>query len=154
MTSHKRKEVEGEPNGSKTVKKLKQDDDNDSQPLTLQSKANNFQGADDGTMELLFSDLYYSINTFAGKYFIGNPYVYPRKNKDKTFFESLTGNCGTYLTSKIEDAKETIIQAAIWNKLINSLLEQPLKAFLQMPEAIIKNDISGTSPTLTIKEDV
>lgn len=153
MTSTKRKGADGEPDGNEVGKKLKKkEDDNDSHPPTLQSEAGRFQGDDDATMLLLLHDLYYSINTFAGKYFIGSPYVQPRKSKDKDFFGSLTSNYGTYLTSKIEKAKETIIQAVIWNKLMDPLLKQPTKAFLEIPEALIKNNLSGTTHTLTLKE--
>lgn len=151
MTCNKRKGVDEKPGVDEMGKKLKMEDD-DSELPTLKSQADKFQGADDTAMELLFRDLCRSIQKFAATYFLGKPFIDPRKKEDKAFFESLTSNYSTYLKSQIPDAKETIIQAAIWNKLINVLLKEPIKAFLQVPEALILNHMSGKWPAFTRKE--
>lgn len=144
MTATKREHHDGEPDSSEVVKKLKMDDDDAHSP-TLQSKAGVIQGPDDASIDSLFSALFYAINTFVQDYFKGAPYSNPRKNDQKDFFESLTeSDCKGYLKSKHPGAKEAIMLAAIWNKLIDHFLSTPTKAFIHsIPEITIRNGTSG-----------
>lgn len=144
MTATKREHHDGEPEGSEAVKKLKMEDDDPHSP-TLQSKVGVIQGPDDASIVELFSGLFYAINTFVQDYFKGAPYSIARRNDEKAFFESLTGSdCKGYLKSKRPGAKEAIMLAAIWNKLINYLLSAPTKAFINsIPEIAIRDGASG-----------
>lgn len=144
MTATKREHHDGELDSSEVVKKLKMEDDDPHSP-TLQSKAGVIQGPDDASIDSLFSALFYAINTFVQDYFKGAPYSIARKNDEKAFFESLTGtDCKGYLKSKHPGAKEAIMMAAIWNKLINLLLRAPIRAFIaSIPEAKIRNGTPG-----------
>lgn len=144
MTATKREHHDGEPDGSEAVKKLKMEDDGPHSP-TLQSKLGMIQGPDDASMTHLFLALFYAINTFVQDYFKGAPYSNARKTDEKAFFESLTGSdCKGYLKSKHPGAKEAIMLAAIWNKLIDYLLSAPIKAFFNsIPETAIRKGTSG-----------
>lgn len=120
------------------------DDDEPPSP-TLQSNVGSIQGPDDATIVDLFSTLFYAINTFVQDYFKGAPYSIARRNDERAFFESLTGiECKGYLKSKHPGAKEAIMLAAIWNKLIDYLLEAPTRAFIDsIPETEIRAGTSG-----------
>lgn len=144
MTAAKREHQDGEPDSSEVVKKLKMEDDGPHSP-TLQSKAGVIQGPDDASIIGLFLALFYAINTFVQDYFKGAPYSNPRKSDQKDFFESLTGSdCKGYLKSKHPGAKEAIMLAAIWNKLINYLLRSPTRAFIDsIPEHKIRTGTPG-----------
>lgn len=144
MIPIKRKGDDGEPDGNETGKKMKMQEDEPGLP-TMQFNAGMIQGPDDASITSLFTTLFYTINTFAQSYFQGSPYAAARKNDHKVFFESLTGSDPTvYLKSKHDGAKEAIIVAAIWNKLIRPLLSTPTKAFNdKMPEQAIRNATSG-----------
>lgn len=144
MTTNKRKKVDGERGGNETVKKLKMEDNAPGVP-TIQSKMGMIQGLDDEETTNLFMSLYYSINSFANTYFQGAPYSIARKKDQKVFFEGLSaGDSKDYLKSKHPRAKEAIITAAIWNKLIRPLLGAPMRAFNDaMPEYAIRNCTSG-----------
>lgn len=144
MTATKREHDDGEPDSSEAVKKLKMGDD-DPHSLTLQSNVGVIQGPDDASIVDLFSALFYAINTFVQDYFKGAPYSIARRNDEKAFFESLTGSdCKGYLKSKHPGAKEAIMLAAIWNKLINYLLSAPTRAFINsIPEITIRDGASG-----------
>lgn len=144
MASNKRKEIKGEPDDNETSKKLKMEDDAPGLS-TLQSKIGMLQGPDDASITSLFVALFYAINTFVQAYFKGAPYSIARKNDQKVFFEGLVvSDCKVYLKSKHPGAKESIITAAIWNKLISPLLGTPIRAFNKiMPEYTIKTRTSG-----------
>ncbi|KAK7701493.1 hypothetical protein SLS64_010238 [Diaporthe eres] len=132
MASLKREADDGGPDSSKTGKKVKLHDD-DPRPLTLKAKASKFQGCDDNDMRDVFEKLSSSISNFALEHFKGAPYATPRK-KDQKIFERLVANDDfrAYLTSKQRGAKPWIIQAVIWNKLIDQLLLTPTKAQVTM----------------------
>lgn len=144
MTATKREHDNGEPDSSEAVKKLKMEYDGPHSP-TFQSKAGVIQGPDDESIVGLFLALFYAINTFVQDYFKGAPYSNPRKNHQKDFFESLTqSDCTAYLKSKHPGAKEAIMLAAIWYKLIDYLLSAPIKAFINsIPEPTIRNGTLG-----------
>lgn len=144
MTVDKRKNVDERSDSDETSKKLKMEDDAPGLS-TLQSKVGTIQGPDDASITSLFNTLFYTINNFVHDYFKGSPYSIARKNDQKVFFESLTGSDSTaYLKSKHPGAKEAIIVAAIWNKLIRPLLSAPTKAFSEMmPEYAIRTGTSG-----------
>jgi hypothetical protein len=148
MASTKRKEEGGNPAGDERSKKPKNDDDDDDKEglPTPQSKAGMIQGPDDGTIERLFGALFYSILTFAEANFKGMPYSIPRKEDYKAFFDDITGDYKSYLTSKTLGPKERIIQAAVWKKLVDGLLEVPTTVFVEIPEAKIKKRTSGKLP--------
>lgn len=141
MDSTKRKDVDGEPDGNDNWKKVKIK----KPTLGLQI----IQGPDDASITSLFDALFYEINTFVQAYFKGKPYVNPRKNDDKEFFQSLTGTDYTdYLKLKHPGAKEAMIQAVIWNKLIDHLLKTPTKAFMDdLPEMRFRRRAASKSPT-------
>lgn len=144
MASIKRKWDDDESDGNEAGKKLKLEEDEPGLP-TIQSKAGKIQGPDDASITSLFITLFYTINTFAHDYFKGAPYSIARKNDHRVFFEGLTGSDSTvYLKSKHPGAKEAIVVAAIWNKLIGPLLSAPSRAFIDtIPEKTIKTGTSG-----------
>lgn len=144
MTSIKRKDVDGKSDSDEPGKKMKVEDDELSLP-TPQHGAGMIQGPDDATITSLFSLLLYAINIFVQAYFMGSPYLLPRKNDQKEFFESLSGSDYiAYLKSKHPGAKQAIITAAIWVKLIRGLLGVPTRAFIEeMPEMKIKSGTAG-----------
>ncbi|KAI7782214.1 hypothetical protein LA080_013759 [Diaporthe eres] len=127
MTVDKRKNVDEKSDSGETSKKLKMEDDAPGLS-TLQSTMGTIQGPDDASITSLFNTLFYTINNFVHDYFKGSPYSVARKNDQK---------------SKHPGAKEAIIVAAIWNKLIRPLLSAPTRAFNDMmPEKAIR---TGTS---------
>lgn len=144
MTPIKRKDVDGTSDNDEPHKKMKQEEEEAGFP-TPQPGAGLTQGPDDASITSLFSLLLYGINTFVQAYFLGYPYLIPRKNDQKEFFESLTGSdCIAYLKSKHPGAKQAIITAAVWVKLIRALLGVPTKAFIEeMPEMKIKRGTAG-----------
>ncbi|KAH8777583.1 hypothetical protein F5883DRAFT_517926 [Diaporthe sp. PMI_573] len=152
VASTKRKEEGGSPAGDERSKSPKEDDDEPG-PTTPQSKAGKMEGPDDTFIMNLFTPLFYSIITFSLAYFKGAPYVTPRRREQKEFFETLTSSdYKLYLTSKHPGAKERIVQAVVWNKLVEELLRLPLRAYLQFPEGTIKKFVSGKSPPCLSKK--
>ncbi|KAG8162449.1 hypothetical protein KVR01_008214 [Diaporthe batatas] len=140
MAAAKRKDRDegGSPPSSEEGKKLKMEDE-DPSPPTLQSMPGKMEGPDDTFIVGLFSPLFYDILSFSINFFQGAPYVLPRKNEQKEFVQTLAGSdAKLYLASRHTGAKEKIVQAMIWNKLVESLLSVPLKAFIQFPEATMK----------------
>lgn len=150
MTATKRKHHDGEPDSSEAVKKLKMGN-NDPHSPTTQCKVGVIQGPDDASIVGLFLALFYAINTFVQDYFKGAPYSIARRNDERAFFKSLTGSdCKRYLKSKHPGAKEAIMLAAIWNKLIDYLLSAPTRAFINLiPEITIRKGTPGKIMPLT-----
>lgn len=144
MASTKRKVVDGEPDGNENAKKLKQDGDV-AVSTTLQSDLGMIQGPDDTAITELFNTLVWLINTFTGQYFQGAPYADARKKDQKAYFQSLVGSdYKKYLKSEDPGVKQAIIEAAIWNMLIDPLLRTPTKAFIdEMPELKVRASTSG-----------
>lgn len=144
MVGIKRKNGERAPDNDEPDKKMKKEEDETGFP-TPQPGAGMIQGPDDATVTSLFGLLFYAINTFVQTYFMGAPYVMARKNDQKAFFEALTGSDSiAYLKSKHPGAKESIITAAVWVKLIAALLKAPTRAFIEeMPEWKIKSRTAG-----------
>lgn len=146
MAAKKRTDEGSSPASGGRSKKVKMEED-DTGVTTLQSTASKMDGPDDTFITTLFSPLFYAIIGFAATYFKGKPYNTPRKSEHKAFFETLTGgDYKDYLTLKHPGAKERIVQSAVWNKLVEMLLQTPLRAFVSIPVAMIENHVSGRSP--------
>lgn len=145
VATMKRKDEGSSPATDRQSKKLKEED-RETGDLDLPYMAGKMEGPDDSFITALFSPLFYAIVGFAATYFKGKPYKTPLKAEHKAFFESLTsGDYKDYLISKQPGAKERIVQAVIWNKLINMMLGAPLKALNSLRVEIIQSSVSGRS---------
>lgn len=89
------------------------------------------QGPDDSAISDATDSLDDAIQVLACTSFKGAPFRKPRTKKYKEVLETLTGDleqCIRYLTTDVE-LKSCVVEATIWDRLIQSLLGTPLAAY-------------------------
>lgn len=98
--------------------------------LQQQNPLTRTQGPDVGSILSAYKSLYYAIRNFATDSFKGEPFRKPNKKQQKMAFQKLVEDQNEYedyLTDR--KYKSCLIEAVIWDHLIEELLQAPLAAY-------------------------
>lgn len=107
------------------------------------------QGPDNQEIRIEYEKLQYLVTALVNEFFQGPPNVEPGNEKGsvRIYFKSLIRD-GDY-ESYLSEAKHIFIEAVIWNKLIDALLEIPIAAFVEKAEAKLEATLKASASRMS-----
>lgn len=148
------KEKECEKKAAENGRLRKQIGDYFEENLAQQNKLTRAQGPDNDAVMSAYSSLFYAIQNMAAIDFKGEPFAKPSKKIQRDAFQKLTadsedGSYAMFLTSV--EHKCLIIEAVVWDQIIEGLLKTPLAAYTGnlFVESVARSSLKSQSLTLT-----